>query len=88
MIRIELSEALEIVRAAGYVAIKEKSYRAAQERQRIAHARQDWAEKDAESARVWANNCLDEERRLRERLMFVWGLAQSHGATVEELRNG
>ena len=30
-------------------------------------------------------HCLHDERRLRERLTFVWGVAMAHGATSEEL---
>jgi hypothetical protein len=81
-----IDDALAIVRQAGYVAIKEKSYRAAQERQRIAHALREHAEADKEHAYVWARNCCDEERRIRDRLTFVYGVARAHGASVEDLR--
>ena len=80
-----LVDALATVRAAGYVVIKAKSYRQAQERQRVAEALREHAAEDARSARVWAHNCLDEERRLRDRLTFVYGVATAKGATVEEL---
>lgn len=81
-----LDEALALVKASGYVVLKEKSYRQAQERQRVAEARAEWAKRDAESARDWAINCLDDERRMAERLTFVWGVAMSHGATLEEMK--
>lgn len=71
----------------GYVVLKEKSYRQAQERQRVADAYRHAAEQDAEHARAWARDCLTEERRLRERLTFVYGMARSYGASVEELRD-
>src|SRR6266702_3398347 len=72
--------------AAGHVAIREKSYRAAQERQRLAQARADWELDRREGAEKWARDCCDEERRIRERLTFVYGVARAHGATVEALR--
>jgi hypothetical protein len=75
----------EILERAGYVVIKAKSYRAAQERQRIAECQMRCAEEDATHARAWAINCLDEERRLGDRLTFVYGVARAHGATIEEL---
>jgi len=83
---VALNEALTVVKESGYVAIKEKSYRQAQERQRVAEALRAYAEDEAEHARKWARDCLAEERRIRERLTFVYGVAQAKGATVEELR--
>lgn len=83
-----LAEALGLVKAAGYVVLKEKSYRAAQERQRIAAVRQQCAEEHTASARAWARDSIAEERRLAARLTFVYGVAMKHGATTEELRGG
>jgi hypothetical protein len=71
--------------ALGYVVIKAKSYRAAQERQRIAECLKRAAEEDAAGYRTWAVDCRKEERRLADRLTFVYGVAMAHGATVEEL---
>jgi hypothetical protein len=81
----ELQAALAPVRASGYVALKEKSYRAAQNRQRIAEREKEYAESIAASSDRWARESLAEERRIRDRLTFVWGIATAHGATVEEL---
>jgi len=75
----------EALRQWGYVTLKAKSYRAAQERQRIAECMAEMAKEDAEHARSWAINCLDEERRLRDRLTFVYGVARAHGASIEDL---
>jgi queuine/archaeosine tRNA-ribosyltransferase len=72
--------------ALGYVVLREKSYRQAQERQRVADALREHAEDDVASTRRWAESCLDEERCLRDRLTFVYGVARAHGATVEDLR--
>lgn len=82
---MELDEALATVRAAGYIVLREKSYRQAQERQRVAEALREHAARDAQNARAWAVNCLNEERRLRDRLTFVYGVAKAKGATDEEL---
>ena len=71
--------------AEGYVVVKAKSYRAAQERQRIAEARMRDALDRVESIDAWAQSVCVEERRVRERLTFVYGVARAHGATVEEL---
>jgi len=43
------------------------------------------AERDRESTMAWARNACAEERRLADRLTFVYGVARAHGATVEEL---
>lgn len=71
--------------ADGWVILRAESVRRAQERQRIAEARLDCAERDRANAYVWARDCCAEERRLRERLTFVYGVARAHGATVDEL---
>lgn len=81
----ELADAKLLLEQNGYVILKATSYRRAQERQRLAQHQREWAERDAEEARRWARDCLYDERRLRERLTFVWGVATSHGATAEEL---
>jgi hypothetical protein len=80
-----LDEALELVKASGYVVLKEKSYRQAQERQRIAVVMADMEKGRRESAESWARDCLYDERRITERLTFVYGVARAHGASVEEL---
>lgn len=80
-----IDDAKDTLRSAGYVVLKEKSYRQAQERQRRAECYQDAAEQARDSASAWARDCLTEERRLRDRLLFVYGVARAKGATVEEL---
>lgn len=82
----DLAEALATVEAAGYVCVKAKSYRQAQERQRVAEALRAAEEEAAEHARAWARGCLTEERQLRDRCTFLYGAARAHGATVDELR--
>jgi len=82
----KVDAALEIVRDAGYVAIREKSYRAAQERQRLARCEADWERSRREGVEKWARDCCNEDRRVRDRLTFVYGVARAFGASVEDLR--
>lgn len=81
-----LAQAIATATAAGYVVIKAKSYRAAQERQRIAEALKEAAERQIASTERWARDCCQEERRIRDRLTFVYGVAQAFGATTGDLR--
>lgn len=80
--------ALEKVRSAGYVAIKEPSHRRAQERQRIAEAMRASAEQQQQaSTERWAReDLIPENRRLSARLTHVYGVAKAKGATDAELR--
>jgi DNA-binding MarR family transcriptional regulator len=71
--------------AAGYVVHRRKSYDALLERARRAEAQLEWEVEARKSTRRWADKAFDEQRRLSDRLTFVWGIAQAHGATVEEL---
>lgn len=81
----ELQRALALVKSSGFVAVTAKSYRASQGRQRIAKC-MELAERDRrEGAEAWARDCCAEERRVRERLTFVYGVARAHGASVREL---
>lgn len=82
----EVDFAKAILKQAGYVVLREKSYRQAQERQRVAECYRDSEIRAAESARAWAVDCLTEERRLRDRCTFLYGAAMARGASVEELR--
>lgn len=81
----EVGAALAVVRAAGYVAIRAKSYQRAQERQRVAAALRRAAEEDKERMQEWVDGRIEEDIRLRNRLTFVYGVARAHGATAEEL---
>lgn len=81
----EIAAARALLEAAGYVVLKTPSYFRGQERIRVARAQQDAAVEARESARAWARDSLTEERRLRERLTFVYGVAMAHGATTAEL---
>lgn len=80
-----VTRALTIVREAGYVALKEKSYHQAQERQRVAEARRRFAEEQMERQQRWVESEHAEHRRILDRLTFVYGVARAHGATEQEL---
>lgn len=69
----------------GWVTLRERSYRQAQERHRVAEARRKVEEEAAEHARQWARECLAGERRLSERCTYLYGLAARLGATAEQL---
>lgn len=69
----------------GYVVLRAKSYRQAQERQRVAEALRRSEEQAAEHARAWARECLTEQRRLAERCTFLYGAAIAAGATRRDL---
>ena len=78
-------QAKRLLEANGYVILKAKSYQRAQERQRLAQALWESAQRDRAHTREWAFSIFDEQRRLADRLTFVYGVARSHGASVEEL---
>lgn len=70
----------------GYVALREKSYKAAQRRQEQAQSDLLWVERQLASEHAWALDGHNEAQRLRDRLTFVYGVAKAKGATDEELR--
>jgi hypothetical protein len=71
--------------AAGFVVLREKSYRQAQTRQAIAQREVLAAERAADHAQTWGRDCLARERRLSERCTYLYGLAASLGATEAQL---
>lgn len=80
-----VAKAKDYLTERGYVVLREKSYRAAQERQRVAECMRESEQERREGVERWARNCCDEERRLRDRLTFVYGVARAHGASVADL---
>lgn len=73
----------------GYVVLKEKSYRLAQERQRVAEVYRKCAEEDAQRARTWAQTELHNDiRDLYARCTYLYGVARAKGASAEELSGG
>ena len=55
-------------------------------RARDAERRLEFADEYNESTRQWAIRAFDEQRRLGDRLTFVYGVAIAHGATHDELK--
>jgi hypothetical protein len=82
---LALTNALALVHAAGYVTVRAKSYRQAQERQRVAEARLACELEQRESTERWAGRAFDEQRRLADRLTFVYGEARARGASADDL---
>jgi hypothetical protein len=83
-----ISVAKALLTANGYVMHRAKSWRQLIERVRVAECYRDSEIRATESTRGWARDCLAEERRLRDRCTFLYGMACAKGATVEELRGG
>lgn len=82
----DIAAAKALLEAEGYVVLKAKSYRQAQQRHAIHEREVYWAERAANHAREWARDCLGQERRSAERCTYLYVLAASHGATEAELR--
>ncbi len=70
----------------GWTVLRTKSYLAAQQRLAIAVREIEYEKRDAEHSREWARNAFTEERRLRDRCTYLYGLAASLGATAEQLK--
>lgn len=82
----DVQAAKELLEGSGFVVLREKSYRRAQERQRVAEAMRDYAEELREHQDRWLRaDVLPRERELSDRLSFVYGVARAHGVSVEEL---
>ena len=82
----EITDARNVLEAAGYAVLKASSVRRIHERRRIAEVLLE-AEKDRRAeTHEWAVSAFTEQRRLADRLTFVYGVARAHGATVDELR--
>ena len=83
--RIEAAK--KLLAANGYVVLKQKSYRQAQERQRIAEALRRSAEEYRESGERYVREELGPEiRHLRNRCEFLYGAAIKAGAHPDDLR--
>ena len=75
-----------MLEAAGYVILKARSYRQAQERQRVAEALRAYAQRHEADLRAWMErDVFPRERYMTDRCTFLYGVARAHGATVEEL---
>lgn len=81
----EVARALDVVKAAGYVCLREGSYSQMRERHRVAEARLQWEHEANGHTRRWAEKAYDEQRRLADRLNEVVVLAMAKGVTADEL---
>jgi hypothetical protein len=80
-----VAQARALLESSGYVVVTEKSYRAAQERQRIAKVMQESAERYEGGMREWLErDVFPWERHLVERVNHLAGLASRLGATAED----
>lgn len=71
--------------ARGFTGLRPESVRRIHERRRIAESLLACQEEHNEHTRAWAHQAFAEQRRLSDRLTFVYGVARAHGATIEEL---
>ena len=69
----------------GYVVVKARTYRGLQERVRIAEQATAFERETNKTTHAWARQAFDEQRRLGDRLTFVYGEARAAGCTVEQL---
>lgn len=83
----EIEAAKSLLRAHGFVVLREKSYHQAQERQRVAEALRQNEVEHAESTRAWAHRAFDSQRESWDRTTYLYGLAASLGATDEQLHH-
>ena len=85
----DINAAKTLLAQHGYVVLKTKSYRQAQERQHIAEAERAYADRMRHDTEQWARTTLHNEiRELQARCTFLYGAARAAGLTVEELRGG
>jgi len=83
----DLTAALDVVHAAGFVTIRARSYYQAQERQRTAKTRATCEAESRARTEEWAKEAFREQSRLADRLTFVYGVARAAGVTIEQLRH-
>ncbi|QGJ94955.1 hypothetical protein SEA_REDWATTLEHOG_96 [Gordonia phage RedWattleHog] len=83
----QLRAARAVLEAAGYVVLKKKSYDDIQRKRQRAETLLAAERDHQKSLYAWMSQHFEEERRLRERLVFVYGVARAHGAPVAELHS-
>lgn len=82
-----LESARETLEHEGYVVLKKKSYEDTQRKRQRAEALLSAETQHQKTLYAWMDQHFVEERRLRDRLVFVYGVARAHGATVAELHS-
>ena len=80
------AEAKAVLTAAGYVVLKARSYRQAQERQRCAEALMQAEKEHRQDTERWARLICAEERKAWARTTYLYGVASRLGATAAELQ--
>lgn len=85
LVSITDDELRDELKRRGYVVLAERSHQRAIERHARRQNELEWEQRNTAAAELWAVNALREERRIRDRLTFVYGVARAHGATVDEL---
>lgn len=81
----DIIEAKERLRAWGYRVVKERTYENLRQRWLGAESRVEHEASMRESTERWAHKAFEEQRRLADRLTFVYGVARARGASVQEL---
>jgi len=77
-----------ILEEEGYVVVKARTYRNLQEKVRALKAQLDWEAAATASAEQWGRDAHVEQRRLVDRIVFVYGEARAAGCSVEQLAGG
>jgi hypothetical protein len=77
--------AIDMLTAAGYTVVRQRSYDALRERVRRAETIADMERERREGNERWAQNCLTEERRLHTRLNEVCAGAAALGVSITDI---
>jgi hypothetical protein len=81
----EIAKARKLLEQSGCKVLSERAYRALLTRVHVAENIAEYADRGRESALDWGRRTCDEERRLRDRCGYLYGVARAHGATDAEL---
>ena len=84
--RVEAAK--EVLEHEGYVVLKKKSYEDTQRKRQRAEALLSAETEHQKTLYAWMDQHFAEERRLRDRLVFVYGVARAHGAMEAEQGDG
>lgn len=71
---------------AGWEVVRKSTEKKRQLRTATAEMRAYWAEVDRDSAQRWGQSLSQENRRLMDRISFLYHEAIARGATIEELQ--
>lgn len=82
----EVLAAIDTLEGAGFTVHTRRAEEETLKRIWSAESRLDWETQRREHAEEWARESLNLERRLRDRLTVVWGVAAKHGATLDEIQ--